>query len=178
MSNRRSADEELLAALKEVLTGRLPARQGILGALRAALSRTAPVPPDAAGAAKAIYTLRDIDSELADLTYDSAGRRVPAAAERGSVAAVRTVTLESPTTIIELGFTGRVVVGQIVPVDPGAGPPGPSDLDVQTMGGESARVPFDELGRFEIEPVPAETFRLHCRVAHVPGVVTTVWIPR
>ena len=58
-------DEQLLAALREALHGRPvpPARDPQAGQA---------VPPEFVEAGQALYTWRNIDAELAELTYDSA----------------------------------------------------------------------------------------------------------
>jgi hypothetical protein len=120
-------------------------------ALGRTLALADPVPPLVLAAARAIWSWRTIDAELAELAYDSAlDRAGPALVRSGD--GERTLTFESaddPSLAIEVGVlrleTCRVV-GQIVPPQPAHG-------TIRHAGGEAA-IAVDELGRFVVEDVP------------------------
>jgi hypothetical protein len=61
-----------------------------------------------------------------------------------------------------------LLLGQVMP-------PGEGTIEAQTRAGAIAAAPVDEIGCFSLEPVPPGPFRLHCRLAHGPDVVTG-WI--
>lgn len=76
-----------------------------------------------------------------------------------------------------LEFTGLGLIGQVMPARPDVGGAGPGRVVVEADGGGIIMtVPFAAVGRFEIDPVPAERFRLQFTVAHVPHAVTTEWL--
>jgi hypothetical protein len=148
MTSPWSDDERLLAALGD--------------AVRAAEA----VPPDFLAAAQAAYTWRDIDAELAALTYDSALEqdREPAGT-RAQQAGLRALTFVSAHLSIELEVGRESCLGQLVPAQPGR-------VEVQVVTGEAMPVTVDEVGFFVVRPVPAGWFRLRCHTAEGADVVT------
>jgi hypothetical protein len=143
-------DEELLAALRQALTERQA------------------VPPEFVEAAKNAFAWHNIDAELAELTYDSSRDAEPAPSTRAETASIRALTFTSPHLTIELEVTHDSLLGQIVPAQPGT-------IKVQLRDGAESTVPADEIGRFTIRPMPAGTFRLHCRTAADADALTG-WI--
>src|SRR5262249_22425095 len=101
-------DDQLFAALKEALR----ARQA--------------VPPEFIEAGKSAYAWRNIDAELASLTYDSTRDLVPSV--RAETASIRALTFTSAHLIIELEVSGESLHGQVVPAGEGA-------VGIQTPGG-------------------------------------------
>ena len=91
-------DDQLFAALKE--------------ALRAGQA----VPPEFIEAGKSAYAWRNIDAELASLTYDSTRDLVPSV--RSETASIRALTFTSEHLIIELEVSGESLHGQVVPAGP------------------------------------------------------------
>jgi hypothetical protein len=142
-------DEQLLAALSEAIK----ARQA--------------VPSWFAETARNAFAWRDIDAELAQLTYDSqAGRRAPAAV-RSETAPIRAITFTSPRLRVELEITEGSVLGQVIPSRAGI-------LEIHTKEGiRTAEV--DEIGCFAVSPIPAAPFRLRYRTADGADVLTG-WI--
>ena len=54
-------------------------------------------------------------------------------------------------------------------------PTGEGTIEVLTQAGVAALIPVDEVGCFPVSPIPASPFRLRCRSADGPSVVTG-WI--
>ena len=93
-------DEELFAELQHAIRARRD------------------VPPEFVEAAKSAFAWRNIDAELAQLTYDStdsARRSDLAAATRSEPASIRALTFTSAAMTIELEVTEDSVLGQVVP---------------------------------------------------------------
>ena len=90
-------DEELLAALGEAMR----ARQA--------------VPEWFVETGKNAYAWYDIDTELAQLTYDSLGDRERAAAVRSESASIRALAFTSARLSIELEVGAGSLLGRIIP---------------------------------------------------------------
>ncbi|PZS36242.1 MAG: hypothetical protein DLM59_01570 [Pseudonocardiales bacterium] len=140
---------------------------GLLTELKEALDTASPGPEAALSAEKALYTWRTIDAELATMTHDSAVAE-PSAVLRSETAALRTMTFEAPSLVIELGMTPGGLVGQLVP-------PGSGTAWLRTAAGTTDPVEIDELGCFAIPLRPGEPFSLACRTT-VGLRVMTNWI--
>jgi hypothetical protein len=141
-------DDDLIAALQEALR----ARQA--------------VPDEFVEAGKSAFAWRNIDAELARLTYDSVRDLELAVSVRTEEATIRALTFTSARLTIELEVTSDAVLGQVVPgqtatiiVQPGA-------------AGTQAEVRADEIGCFTIQPIPAGAFRLQCRTDTGTEVLT------
>lgn len=143
-------DEELLAALHEALRGR-----------RA-------VPDEFVEAGKSAFAWRNIDAELAQLTYDSTRGVDELVATRAESAAIRALTFTSPRLTIELEVTEDALLGQVLPVQA-------ATLEVEARSGAENAVSADEIGCFTIRPIPRGPFRLHCRAAAGIDILTS-WI--
>ena len=143
-------DEELLAALRQAF-----------------LARQA-VPSAFVEAAQNAFAWRNIDAELAELTYDSVRDSEVPAAMRAEAASIRALTFTSAHLTIELEVTQESLLGQIVPAQT-------ATVTVQPGAGTETVVQADEIGRFSIRPIPSGAFRLHCRtVADIDAL--TGWV--
>ena len=136
--------------------------------LRSVIDRADPVPSTVIDAARAAYTWRTIDAELAELTADSA---LAAAGVRSS-SAPRLLTFEGDgveveVEVAETGATRRLS-GQLVPV-------GPAQVSVRWPGG-TRETTADDLGRFAVEGVPAGSVSLAVVRAGVEHEIVTSWI--
>jgi hypothetical protein len=140
----------------------------LLAALRQALAERQAVPPEFVEAAKNAFAWHNIDAELAELTYDSSRDAEPAPSTRAETASIRALTFTSAHLTIELEVTHDSLLGQIVPAQPGS-------IKVQLRDGAESTVPADEIGRFTIRPMPAGTFRLHCKTSADADALTN-WI--
>ncbi len=137
----------------------------LLGALKVALADD--VPASFVEMGKASFTWRDIDAELAALTYDSAYDLLAGSATRADPAAARNLTFEARDLSIELEIVGDVLHGQLVP--PQAG-----QVEIRRADGTSSATSANDVGYFTITP-PTCRFRLHCRTT-ADVVVQTDWI--
>jgi hypothetical protein len=143
-------DEQLLAALKE------------------SLRATRAVPPEFVEAGQSAYAWRNIDAELARLTYDSTRDTERTPSLRSETASIRALTFTSTHVIIELEVSGESLLGQVIPAREGT-------VEIQTRAGAVATVPVDKLGWFPIHPIPASPFRLRYHTTDGTDVVTG-WI--
>jgi len=118
----------------------------IMGRLAQAWQAADDVPADFIAAGKAAFAWRDIDSELAELVYDSALEAelsaVPVRAER---AHLRAMTFTSTDLTIEIEITGEALLGQVVPMQDG-------EVEVITPAGKAQAGPIDDVGGFTIRP--------------------------
>jgi len=139
-------DEELLAALGEALRTRQA------------------VPEWFVETGKSAYAWRDIDAELAQLTYDSSRDQDVVAAVRSETASIRALIFTSAHVSIELEVTEGRLLGQVI--TPRAG-----TLETHTAAGITTS-PVDEIGCFVVEPKPASPFRLRFRATDGTDVLT------
>lgn len=154
------------------------AGDGLLDELRALLGRLDPIPLQLVDDVRQAFCWRTVDTELAELSFDSLVDREPALAVRAEG--------DPATEPRMLGF-GAVVDGADVSIDvevtTTAGgsslvgqlwPAGAGSVEVQVGGGGTDTVPADEFGRFQVEPVPPGPVRL--RVEHGDRAVQTTWV--
>lgn len=141
----------------------------LLSRLTEALDVAEPLPASVVEAAKATFTWRTIDAELAALVFDSATEEL--AGVRSS-AATRQMTFRTPGVEIELvvvSETSRRLVGQLVP-------PQAAEIELHHED-ETRTVQSDNLGRFTFHDVPAGSIRLTCRFgSETEAIVQTEWI--
>ena len=125
--------------------------------------------PGVEAAAKALFTWRTVDDDLAAIAYDSAlvseaGLR---AGESPDSAVLRTLTFTTSTMTIEIGIRRDGLLGQIVPPQPGS-------VEVRTGEGLFDTADIDDLGLFAVLPAPRVPFRLHLET--VGGRAVTTWV--
>jgi hypothetical protein len=127
--------------------------------LRAIFGRMDPVPQLLSDGARAAFTWRTVDAELAELMRDSA----EAEQEAGSLVrggdGPRQLSFESPRLGIELEVTAtgpreRRLEGQLLP-------PATATVTVERPGEDGLSVQADELGRFVLDGLKAGVVRLH-----------------
>jgi hypothetical protein len=146
--------------------------EAIFTELRELIARTDPVPERLDEAARAAFTWRTIDAELAELMQDSAEIDEGALALRGAATGPRLLSFESPRLAIEaevtvLGPRERRLVGQIVP-------PVAASLTLE-QGGVRLTAQADELGRFAFDRVGAGPVRLRAALPDGGMEVATPW---
>lgn len=152
--------------------------EGLMLELRSLFTCLDPVDPRLLDQARFAYCWRSVDSELAELSFDSLVDHDMALAVRAG----GDPALEPRM----LGF-GAVVGGEDIAIDvevtAGAGrpalvgqllPPEAATVEVQASTGEVDSVQADELGRFLIEPLPGGPVRLCVR--HGERLVHTTWV--
>ena len=137
----------------------------LLDELRAAVRHAGTPTAAMAAAARAAFSWRTVDAELAALTRDSLVD-VPVG-QRGASAGPRDLVFEGRELSVELERDEDCLVGQLVPATPG---------QVTLLGpdGELDRSDVDEWGRFRFERPPSGPTRLRCTTA--AGVLVTDWV--
>jgi hypothetical protein len=137
----------------------------LLAELRAALSAGTPVDERQLEAARAAFTWRTVDAELASLTYDSLlDDRVLV---RGAATAPRSLVFDAADLTVELEVTPGRVVGQLVP-------PVPGEVVLETEAARGAPVATDDAGCFTLTAVPGARVRLRCTTGST--TVVTDWV--
>jgi hypothetical protein len=139
----------------------------LLGAVRAALVAHDDVPASFVELGKASFAWRDIDAELAALSYDSAQDALAGASTRAEPGTSRYLTFDASRLSIELEIVGDVLHGQLVPAQAGR-------IQLRRADGTADDAAVNEVGYFTASP-PSGRFRLHCRTAD-DVVVQTDWI--
>ena len=148
--------------------------EALLDALRAALTTTDAVPDEVVAAAKASFTWRTIDAELAELSYDSL--LVGELAGTRGEAETRTLSFEFGAVGIEIEIEtdgpARRLVGQIAPGVP-------ESIEVHHVsGGEPLVIGPDRHGRFSLTGVERGAVRLLLRFVpgEGPAMLLTEWV--
>jgi hypothetical protein len=166
-------------ALDETTMGLLRAALAPLGAGAGPVSHTgtADVPADVLAAARASFTWRTVDAELATLSYDSlladAG---PTSTVRSGTPAPRVLTFSTPRLDLEVELIDGRLDGQLLP---GSDPSLAAvhleggDVEICDAGGPVASAPVDELGCFSVGIVPDGPVRFLVRLPQAR--VATDW---
>lgn len=146
---------------------------GLEEELRRAAARFDPLPEGLLRAAAAAFTWRTIDTELAELVFDSLVDHDEASLVRGPPER-RLLSFQAGELTIDLEVTStesaRSLVGQLVP---------PRRADIEIRGADAAiAADADELGRFRAGPLPAGPMSLRCStVPRAPGAaIVTDWV--
>jgi hypothetical protein len=132
-----------------------------------ALRAADPVPDRVLEGARAAWTWRTIDEELAELVFDSASELTGVRSEDTA----RQLTFRSPGMEIEVMVTddtSRRVVGQLVP-------PGAYTITLNA-GDTELTAATDRLGRFSFDPVAPGPVRMAVADPEGTHVVTTEWV--
>lgn len=142
----------------------------LMAELAAAVEAGDPVPTAVIDAAKASYTWRTVDAELAELVFDSAFEEL--AGVRGGEETTRQVTFRAPGVEIEVAVLSegaRRIIGQLVP-------PQPAEIELR-YGSDARTVQSDHLGRFTFHDVPVGPISLRCTFGDDESqVVQTDWM--
>jgi hypothetical protein len=137
--------------------------QALLGEV---LDTTEPVPAEALATAYAAASLAGLDTELAELVFDSTGD-AELVAVRGPETYARMLSFANGNLAldVELSSDGRTVLGQL-------DPPGASAVEIEVDDGTRIPVPVDREGRFRAEVGDGP---LRFRIV---GELVTPWITR
>ena len=108
----------------------------------------------------------DQELELASLVYDSSLDPTPAV-RADATEAFRTILFDTSAVSIELERLGDLLVGQVIPPEPGT-------ISLVGASGTVTETEVDDLGRFSLETVPAEPVRFTWRTPTVSLV--TDWV--
>ena len=132
-----------------------------------ALRAAEPVPDRVMAGARAAWTWRTIDAELAELVFDSATELTGVRSEDTA----RQLTFRAPGVEIEVMVVDdatRRIVGQLIP---------PGEFAVQlAIGDRVIEEATDRLGRFSFEPVPPGPVRISVMAADGAKIVSTEWV--
>jgi hypothetical protein len=145
-----------------------PPTDPLLAELRDVAARADPVPSSVLAGAKAAFSWRTIDAELAELTADS----VFSGAGVRSADAARLLTFEGPGLEVEVEVTHvgalRRLNGQLVP-------PGEATVTVRWTDGSSG-VDADQMGRFSVDAVRAGAVSIEVRRSGSLHPIVTSWV--
>ena len=151
------------------MTDPVPHDEQLLAELRA-LGRLDGPPPHLVAAAQGLFTWRNIDEELAELTYESSPADRQLVGVRGTGAPVF-LTFEAASLMVELEVIKdgrrRRVVGQVIPTQRG-------HVEFRHPSG-STTVEADQLGRFSSGDLPSGPISLSFRTAS-GTIVSTDWV--
>jgi len=142
--------------------------------LRSVIDRADPVPPAVIAAAKASFTWRTIDSELAELVADSADSLSTGSVGAGvrGESAPRLLTFEAAGLVVEVEVAesgaSRHLVGQLVPLSAAEA--------VGRWNTGSTSTTADDLGRFVVSDIPAGLVSLAVRRPTDASPVLTSWV--
>jgi hypothetical protein len=125
----------------------------LLASLRQALDERRAVPPDVTEFGRHAFAWYAVNTELAELIYDSRGSQEPELSLRAETANIRALTFRSPHLVVEMEVTAGALVGQVVPAQS-------ATVTVQPGWGAETTLATEELGCFSIEPVPTGMLRL------------------
>lgn len=139
----------------------------ILDILRKGMWQSDPVPSTVSEFAAALFTWRDIDAELAELTFDSVDEEAPAGVRSTSTARMLSFEVGRWTIDLEYNRAVAVLMGSVSPASP-------LSVELHSRGARFA-MELDEMGRFEFDDVEGGPASLVFRA--VDGVmIKTSWI--
>lgn len=133
-----------------------------------ALRGADPVPDHVLAGARAAWTWRTIDQELAELVFDSAAELTGVRSEDTA----RQLTFRAPGMEIEVMVVdeaSRRIVGQLIP-------PGAYTVQLLTSGDHVLEEPTDRLGRFAFDSVAPGPVRIAVADPDGAHVITTEWV--
>jgi hypothetical protein len=151
------------------MTRRLPDDDNeLLGELSAALRSAGPITDHDLASAKAAFTWRTVDEDLAlaALVYDSSIQDRPLI-RSGVGPDGRTLIFEGDTVSVEVDATGEILTGRVVP-------PRRADISLMAAGGTVGETTTDDMGCFTLTAPPSGPVRLFCRTATMRLV--TDWV--
>ena len=139
----------------------------LLATLGRGLDAADPVPESVLEGARAAFTWRNIDTELAQIVFDSNTELAGVRSEDIN----RQVTFEAPGVEIEVMVVEngtRRLVGQLVP---------PAKRTVELVGSDSVlSIDTDHLGRFDFDNIAPGPVRIVVRGADGQRLVQTEWV--
>ena len=137
----------------------------LLAELRAAIHEAGAVPDDVLTAAKAVYTMRTLDEELAMLAYDSRTDPELAGAFRSEPLSVRSLVFGVGDVTLDVDVLADAFVGQLTP-------PMTGSIVVETPSDPPLRADIDELGMFKVPLCSAGDVRFRVEPADGQAFVT------
>lgn len=116
-------------------------------ALRECLGTAGRVPAEVVAAAKEVYSLRNMDEELARLTYDSRADAELAGTFRSATLSVRSLVFGFGEVTLDIDIVPDAVVGQVAPAQVGV-------VVIETREGRAGQAPIEGSGMFSIPMRP------------------------
>ncbi|WP_141208087.1 hypothetical protein [Streptomyces griseorubiginosus] len=132
--------------------------------LRQATAILDPVPTALRQIAVEAFALHDLDSRIAELSFDSVVDALPV---RGATAAPRMLTFHAGEVTVDVELTAQGLMGQVLP-------PRPARIEVLSGPRPGAPLTSDDMGRFTCEVPPTGPFALRLRTDE--GVIVTDWL--
>jgi hypothetical protein len=120
----------------------------LIAELGAAVAEESAVSDRRRAAARAAFTWRSVDAELAELLHDSA--LDPGAAVRSGGDAPRTLTFARGAVTLEIEVDGDTLLGEVLDGDPG---PGPASVTLQRPDTAGRSTEADGSGFFRFDEV-------------------------
>jgi hypothetical protein len=141
--------------------------ESLIAALRAGLDQSDPVPGDVTAFAKAAFTWRDIDAELASLDFDSAESGQDVGVR--SSATARMISFQAGQWMLDIEYDE--IAGRLLGV---ISPEAPFSIDLHTSGAFFT-TESDPSGRFQAEGVSRGPLSMVLRFLD-GQVVKTQWV--
>ncbi|WP_217145976.1 hypothetical protein [Streptomyces sp. AC627_RSS907] len=132
--------------------------------LRQAAAILDPVPAELRRIAVDAFALHDLDTRVAELTFDSLVDALPV---RGAEDPPRMLTFRVDEVTVDVEVTADGLIGQVLP-------PGPARVEVLSGPRTHARLTADDMGRFTGAAPPTGPFALRLRTGG--AVVVTEWL--
>jgi hypothetical protein len=148
------------------------ADEALLARLRVVAGVVDDVPAHVVEAALAVFILRDLDAELAQLVSDSVDAADTRVLVRGEdvLAAPRSQTFEAGDRTIDIEVTASESRRRVVGLATGFGP---GEVTLERVDGDSISAPIDAIGRFALDASPGQA---RFRVVGFDGTtVVTAW---
>jgi hypothetical protein len=145
----------------------------LLAELRAAASLHDGVPPAVADAARASFTWRTIDAELAALAFDSLAEAGALVRGGAPTRDDRLLTFETADVSVDVEISGTG--GDLLRLTAQVVPAGPAEVSVRTPGGEVVAT-TDQDGRLAPMDVARGPISLRVRVLPDGPVLVTEWV--
>lgn len=139
----------------------------LISQLRDSLGQADPVPSDVTDFAKAAFTWRSIDAELAEMAYDSSTEDLPAGVRSTATARMLTFEVGRWTIDVEYNEATRRLIGH---VDPGQR----LAIELHFAGG-AVGIYSDAHGRFDFDDVLPGPISLVIRTSGDLEVIKTEW---
>ena len=144
-----------------------PEDEALISQLKSALEQTDPVPADVSEFAKAAFSWRDIDAELAAIEFDSSTADLPAGVRSAATARMLSFEAGEWTIDIEYNEATRRLLGQVSPGQR-------CTVELHYAGGVS-EAEADDLGRFDFDDILPGPVSLVIRTPGNLHVIKTEW---
>ena len=141
--------------------------EGLLAHIRKGLLESDPPPSDVADFAKAAFSWRNVDAEIAAITYDSAVEGASASVRSATAVRLLSFAVEGVSIEVEYDQSDRRLIGSVTP-------PATVRVELQTPDSRSS-AESDTAGRFEFAEVGEGPMRLVAILEARSEPVVTEW---